>query len=372
MAKRQPYHLKKAASGTWFVRVTVKRKDGTTDKPSRHFKLKRDARDWALQMLGDSSKGVLNPSTRLDWLFDSFLASKPDYQAKTRKDYRRTFDRFLAKYPDIKVEDVTRDHVRRFIGGLTDDSGKALSNTSKKYAYAHLKAAFRFAVAEELLARVPMPDPPSVPASTVLPSDVLSRAQLRAFLKNAREEELYPLILLLTTTGLRVGEALALTGDDIDANGVLRVSKTLQHYDRTKPVTKPNPKSEAGNRDIKLTPEVLKLLPATGAQRLFPHTYQKLRAALDRTSKRAELDPVRPHVLRHTACTAMLNAGVPVKTVSTTMGHRSAAFTLDTYAKFLDESLDDVPRAWDRILGHTSDRRQDQPRGKVVLHGTGP
>ena len=50
---------------------------------------------------------------------------------------------------------------------------------------------------------------------------------------------------------------------------------------------------------------------------------------LQRVLKRAGLPRIRFHDLRHTFATMALQNGVDVKTVSSMLGHYSAAFTLD-------------------------------------------
>ena len=52
---------------------------------------------------------------------------------------------------------------------------------------------------------------------------------------------------------------------------------------------------------------------------------------LHRVLKRAGLEKVRFHALRHTFATMALQNGVDVKTRSGLLGHYSASFTLDTY-----------------------------------------
>lgn len=47
---------------------------------------------------------------------------------------------------------------------------------------------------------------------------------------------------------------------------------------------------------------------------------------------------VRFHDVRHFAATRLLDAGVPVKTVSGRLGHARAATTLNVYAAFLPAS----------------------------------
>ena len=53
---------------------------------------------------------------------------------------------------------------------------------------------------------------------------------------------------------------------------------------------------------------------------------------LQRVLKRAGLERIRFHDLRHTFSVLALQNGVDVKTLSTMLGHYSAGFTLDTYA----------------------------------------
>ena len=52
-----------------------------------------------------------------------------------------------------------------------------------------------------------------------------------------------------------------------------------------------------------------------------------------RVLKRAGLERVRSHDLRHTFATLALQNGVDIKTVSSMLGHYSSGFALDTYAR---------------------------------------
>ena len=53
---------------------------------------------------------------------------------------------------------------------------------------------------------------------------------------------------------------------------------------------------------------------------------------LQRVLKRAGLERIRFHDLRHTFSVLALQNGMDVKTLSAMLGHYSAGFTLDTYA----------------------------------------
>ena len=54
--------------------------------------------------------------------------------------------------------------------------------------------------------------------------------------------------------------------------------------------------------------------------------------------RRAQLDGVRLHDLRHYVATQLLAAGVDLRTVAGRLGHRNAATTLNVYSHFLPEA----------------------------------
>ena len=55
---------------------------------------------------------------------------------------------------------------------------------------------------------------------------------------------------------------------------------------------------------------------------------------------------VTPHVLRHTFCTNMQQAGIDVKSLQYLMGHSNVSVTLDVYTH---SSFDSVERAFEQI-----------------------
>lgn len=144
------------------------------------------------------------------------------------------------------------------------------------------------------------------------------------------------LIMLLGTTGLRIGEALALDKGDVDVErGRLRVHRS---------------KTGAG-RDVPVPQTVLSLLDLSGesSDPLFVNS----------RGRRLQKDPFRQrhwvparnklgvqglrlHDLRHTAASLAIAAGADVKSVQRMLGHASAAMTLDIYAGLFDKQLDEV------------------------------
>ena len=70
--------------------------------------------------------------------------------------------------------------------------------------------------------------------------------------------------------------------------------------------------------------------------------------------KRSGVPRIRPHDLRHSAASFAVSAGANVKAVQRTLGHSSAAMTLDIYADLFDEDLDAVADALDAVASQVN------------------
>lgn len=169
----------------------------------------------------------------------------------------------------------------------------------------------------------------------------------------------YNEIYILLNTGLRVGEFFGLTVDSLDfKNKKIIVDKQLQRINNGK-VYIDTLKTKNAYRVIPMTEEVeycLKDVLSKDKDKrqaisidgfsgfLFfntqghPKTLRNLQNSLHNVitahNKKFPDNPIpqiTPHVLRHTFCTNLINAGVGIKDVQYLMGHSSVAITLDIY-----------------------------------------
>lgn len=146
-------------------------------------------------------------------------------------------------------------------------------------------------------------------------------------------------VLLLCATGMRVGEITSLTLRDVDADrGTIRILGK-GNRERTAFVTEPRVLQTLRRylyiREQAQSSELALLLNRYGA----PLTAQALRLRLQRLGDRAGLSRrLTPHVLRHTAATLLLDAGVDIRFVQRLLGHRSIT-TTEIYTHVSDESL---------------------------------
>ena len=69
-----------------------------------------------------------------------------------------------------------------------------------------------------------------------------------------------------------------------------------------------------------------------------------------RIVKRAGLENVRFHDLRHTFASLMLLRGAKPKVISEALGHSSVAFTMDTYSHIIEGMQEDAMALLDEVL----------------------
>jgi len=75
-----------------------------------------------------------------------------------------------------------------------------------------------------------------------------------------------------------------------------------------------------------------------------------LRHSFSRIAKRAGLQGVRFHDLRHTFASLMFLKGAKSKVISEALGHSSVAFTLDTYSHIIKGMQEDAMILLDEVL----------------------
>ena len=123
-------------------------------------------------------------------------------------------------------------------------------------------------------------------------------------------------------TGLRVGELLAITPEDIDIeNKTLSVNKT-KHASGIFT----SPKTLSSVRSIEINDRTLEILMRymSASETLFDTTIQTLNQNL----KNVKLST---HMFRHTHVALLVEAGVPIKVISERLGHAKVDTTLDIY-----------------------------------------
>lgn len=242
-------------------------------------------------------------------------------------------------------------------GWLIDRRETELSPASLQKIFLVLRMCLEGAVRDGLLARnvVALVKQPSIPRSE---ARHLTMPEVHTLLAAARESRYGPTLRIIAYLGLRKGEALALTWDDIDfEKRTLSVRGTLSRVNGKVVVNEP--KTASGKRVLPMSDSVISLLRGQHALQevdrdaaanvwhegnyVFttasgePQDPRNVLRALSTAARHAGLpDDVNVHSLRHSAATAMIEGGVHMKAVSELLGHADVRITLATYTHTSD------------------------------------
>ena len=192
------------------------------------------------------------------------------------------------------------------------------------------------------------------------------------------------LVLTLAFTGLRWGEAIALTVADIEflkrrisvhRNAVLvgqdfEVGQTKGKENRTVPAAASVLSRLAARCDGRSASDLL--FPARGGAYLKRPSYDST-GWFNRAVERAQVQTITPHDLRHTCASLAVSAGANVLAVSRMLGHKDPSVTLRIYADLFDSDLDAVAVNLDAKIADSvqsvskapADRRR--PRRKTAV-----
>ena len=162
----------------------------------------------------------------------------------------------------------------------------------------------------------------------------LTADQLSAFFREAKDSGVYELYYLDLATGLRRGELLGLKWTDVDfKHNAVKVQRAISRQNGK--VVEAPLKTKNAYRTLPLSADAISVLKAQkckvgGSEWVFPSPIggpmspDSVLHMLQRVLKRG-LPRIRFHDLRHTFATMALQNGVDVKTVSSMLGHYSAA-----------------------------------------------
>lgn len=185
---------------------------------------------------------------------------------------------------------------------------------------------------------------------------VLSSAQVQAILASFdRSTPLglrnYAIVLCLARLGLRAGDVVGLTLDDVDwRSGTLRVRGEKSR----RPSIMPMP-HEVGSA---IAAYIQEGRPTTSERRIFVShargsekgksiTSSAIWPVVHRTARNCGIDAIRvgAHTLRHTFASHMLQSGVELKQIADVLGHRSLNATF-LYTKVDLRHLSEVAQPW--------------------------
>ena len=355
MAKRQsilsshPYKITQTKDGQWtthYVEGGVRRQ------------IKRKSRR-AIENLLIKYYRNLEENPTLDELFMKVQREKLTYDHKkgsTISRNQREYDRFFAEFGKQRIKDIDALEIENFLRKSRRE--KDLSKKSFGYLTSILRMIFNEALIEGYI------------DYDIEPVIKRSRGQQKSSFKVVKKEdseEVYSAdeiaaleeellcdgsihalgVELLIQTGMRIGEAVALTWSDYDPEKhslhIHRTETTYSTDGKVKVEISDSPKTDAGNRVFPVFPEMqdtldrIRRINPGGEYILSYHgsriRAEKLRKKLRKACENCGIEYRSPHKLRKTFASRLAAEGVPPRIITELLGHEDYRVTQDYYIK---------------------------------------
>lgn len=320
------------------------------------------------------NKGIIIDDKNLtvaQWAEKWLELYKKDKAYNTYACYQRTIDaHIIPNLGDIRLGALKQNHVQKLLNDIIQDGHMRTAELVRLT----LQQMIHQALIEEYIYKditvglsLPQKQQPKKRSLTDAEKKLIQAADF-----NPKERAF---VDLLYYTGVRRGEALALTKDDIDfVNKTISINKNLVMKSNTSEI-KPSPKTKAGIRELPIPEKLMKtlidyvysldgkylfskndgdLMTNSSFRRFWDNILDKINIAAGGTKytrkdmqKKDEkviqliANDITPHTFRHTYATSLYYSGVDIKSAQYLLGHSSIQMTLDVYTHLDDEKITD-------------------------------
>lgn len=327
---------KDTARNTWYVKFRYTDWQGNRKETTkRGFPTKREAKDYE-----EEFKRKIQGTADISFsnLFDIYIEDRQQHIKETSLYGIKTSIRkhVIPSLGHLPISQITPNVIRKWQNKLNSKNLRppTILNINRR-----LVAILNFAVKYYGLPSNPMKIT-GTQGRREKALDYWSKEEFETFIASVNSPLYKAIFLTLFYSGMRVGEALALTPDDVDFKSCkITISKSLNQLGH---IT--TPKTVSSNRTLTLPTHVIHFVQETysrlsyEAERLFPVSYSQVLFHFKRAIKVSGVRPLKIHALRHAHASILINNGIPVTAVSKRLGHTSPQITLSVYAHASDDS----------------------------------
>ena len=261
---------------------------------------------------------------------------------------------------DVYIGNLKSWHIQNYINRLTEDG---YSRETIKKQFRVLAEFIDYAINEDMIQK-------PLCSQIKLPKESIVKKKKRGIISySASEQEALKRVLfrgdalaffaaiLMMETGMRSGEVLALTWNDIDLRRrCVTISKTAVYsFDKRHPeYIQDEPKTHSSIRTIPLSKDALLAIQMIrdrddGLSNFLFHdengdcfTYFDLRWWIRKACKESGVPYYGQHVFRHTFATNCYYKGCDIKLLSKMLGHANTSITYDTYIHLYGDVLEEM------------------------------
>lgn len=281
-----------------------------------------------------------------EWL-EMFV--KPTNKAQTYKKYKVVIENhILKKLGEKEIESLSAEILQHFIAELVSEN---FSTNTINGIVSILKLSLKMAKNHGKIAKIDI-------NSLILPKthekqiecfSKTDQQKIEKFVSESEKTKLFGILICLYS-GLRIGELMALTWQDVDfAKDCIYVNKTCYDSWNNEKYLKviDFPKTENSTRAIpifkKLLPKLREMKKHSKSKYVIEGKFDQgisirsYQYTFERLLKRLGIEHKGFHSLRHTFATRSLEVGMDIKTLSEILGHSNPMITLKRYAHSLLE-----------------------------------
>ena len=314
------------------------------------------------------------------WLYDT-VRIRSDIKPSTFCRYESIYRNYMENSPiyPMKIANLKSSHIQKYYNDLYKN-GK--SPATIKSLNKIMKIFFNYCIEHDYMAKSPT-GKLMIPGETKTNKDTFLTFSSEEILRvkeaaDNRSDMIKMIFFFDLSTGLRMGELLALRWSDINDNTVT-VSKTTkftyaidENGIRTLTRYEYAPKTKNSERTIPIPQEVTRMLlnfKAAQREALFakgiklsdkhyvfsqtgsePLDIANVRKSYLRLLARAGVEPRKMHSLRHTYATELFRKGIHLKTVQMLLGHSNIATTADIYTHVGNEEKEEAAAAINHLF----------------------
>lgn len=348
---------------------------GRRRQRKRVFQTKREAVAFlAEQRAAVASGTAVDRSSRtvrelMEFWLDHYARHR--VSARTFHGYEGTIRKhIIPALGNIQIQKLTSARLQAF---CSEKIAEGYGPRTVELCHLHISQALDEAVKLGWVARN-VADVVKPPRQKAREMQTWSADEVRRFTAVAFESAYGPIWVLALATGMRRGELLGLRWSDVDfERGILSIRQTVGALPG-KIEFKP-PKTATSRRKIHIAADMIDALRQHRADQLERRWTLRTKGTdwhehdlvfangnggpihpdnadrdFNRLVKRAGIKPIRIHDLRHTFATLAIQAGIPIKVVSESLGHADIAITLRTYAHVLPEQRTELAETVGALL----------------------
>lgn len=352
---------KDQTTGKWFCKFYYADHTGNRkQKLKRGFDLKRDADQWERDFL-EKMQGTPEMSfeTLSKLYLDHIQLNRKEITYKCKESRVRVW--LVPYFKDMQINKIAPLDVKNWQDHLKKSQtvhGNPLSSGYIGTLHRELSNMFNYAVKYYGLKKNPCPVVGNVKKNRNRSLNFWTLDQFNEFINTFDQSDPFRLaFLVLYWTGMRVGELQALTIGDFDADSqTITINKTYHLIHGQDVITEP--KTSAGNREIKINASLVKelqhhisrLYEPDNTTRLFSMTPSAYGKQLAEHAKTANLPKIRVHDLRHSHASLLIELGFSPTLIASRLGHEKVSVTLDIYGHLYPNKQDELADKLESII----------------------